>query len=132
MAPENDVLGLRDPFFEQRRRDRALIDIEEGDVVVGDLMKKDDELDEVRVRLLPEGFLAAAEEIVQERGDVVSEGVGVEVIVKRVVAVFGIEADFNVIFGPPVSVEDVFCLPAEVAFTSSISPPIRFSLSPAL
>ncbi len=99
MASENDVFGLRDPVFEERRRDRALVDIEEGDVVVGDLVKKDDELHEIGVRLLPEGLLAAAEKIVQKRGDVVGESVGVEIVVKRVVAVLGIETDFDVIFG---------------------------------
>ena len=116
MASENDLLGLRDPLFEERRRDGALVDIEEGDVVVGDLVKKDDELDEIRVRLLPEGFLAATKQIVQERSDVVREGIGVEVVVKRVVAVLGIEADFDVILGPLVTGEDVFHLAAKVAF----------------
>ena len=66
-------------------------------------MKKDDELDEVGVGLLPEWFLATAEKIVQERGDVVREGVSVQVVVKRVVAVLGIEADFDVILGPLVT-----------------------------
>src|SRR5437879_8523683 len=75
MASENDVLGLRDPFFEERRRDGALVDIEEGDIVVGGLMEEDDELDKVGVRLLPERLLATSEKVVQERGDVVSEGV---------------------------------------------------------
>ena len=94
MVSKNDLLGLRNSFFEERWRDRALVDVEEGDVIVGDLVKKDDEFDEVGVRLLPEWFLATAKEIVQERGDVVREGVGVEIVVKRVVAVLGIEADF--------------------------------------
>src|SRR5258708_1685488 len=97
VVSENDVLGLRDPFFEQRRRDGALVDIEEGYVVVGGLMKKNDEFDEVGVRLLPEGLLSTSEKVVQERGDVVREGVGVEVVVERVVAVLGIETDFDVI-----------------------------------
>ena len=44
--------------------DRAFVDIEQGYVVEGDLVKKDDELDEVRVCLLPEGFLAPPEEVV--------------------------------------------------------------------
>jgi hypothetical protein len=56
VASENDLLGLVDPFFEERRRDSALVDIEEGDVVVGGLMKKDDEFDGaargVRVQLV--------------------------------------------------------------------------------
>jgi RHS repeat-associated protein len=92
---ENDVLGLRDPFFEKRWRDGALVDIEEGYVVVGGLMKKDDEFDEVGVRLLPEGLLSTSEKVVQERGDVVSDGVGVKVIMERVVAVLGIKTDFD-------------------------------------
>jgi hypothetical protein len=58
VASENDVFGLRDPFFQERRRDGALVDMEEGDIVVGSLMKKDDELDEVGVGLLPERLLA--------------------------------------------------------------------------
>ena len=115
MASENDVLGLRDPFFEERRRDGALVDIEEGNVVVGGLMKEDDELDEVGVGLLPEGLLATAEQIVQERGDVVRQGVRFQVIVERVVAVLGIEADFDVILGALVTSEDVFYLSAKVA-----------------
>jgi len=35
VAPENDLLSLRDPFFEEPRRDRALVDIEERYVVIG-------------------------------------------------------------------------------------------------
>src|SRR5258708_26376854 len=116
VVPENDVLGLRDPFLEKRRRDSALVDIEEGYVVVGGLMKKDDEFDEVGVRLLPEGLLSTSEKVVQERGDVVREGVGVEVVVERVVAVLGIETDFDVILGPLVTLKDVFYLAAKIAF----------------
>src|SRR2546425_12801066 len=85
VVSENDVLGLRDPFFEERRRDGALVDIEEGDIVVCGLMKEDDELDEVGVRLLPERLLATSEKVVQERGDVVCQSVRVQVIVERVV-----------------------------------------------
>src|SRR5580692_4764228 len=99
VVTENDILGLRDPFLKQRRRNCALVDVKESDVVVGGLMKKDDELDEIGVRLLPERFLAAAEQVVQERSNVVRQGVSVQVAVKRVVAVLGIEADFDVILG---------------------------------
>src|SRR5258708_15836636 len=116
MEPENDVLGLREAVLEERRRDRALVDIEEGNVVVRGLMKKDDELHEVGVGLLPEGLLATAKEIVEERGNVVRERVGVEIVVKRVVAVLGIETDFDVIVGELVTREDVFYLAAKIAF----------------
>src|SRR5579859_6306868 len=116
VVTENDILGLRDAPLKQRRRDGAVVDIEEGHVVVGGLMKKDDELHEIGVRLLPEWFLAAAKEIVQERSDVVREGVSVQVAVKRVVAVLGIEADFDVILGSTVPGENLFDLAAEVPF----------------
>jgi len=90
VASKNNVFGLIDSLFEERRRDGASIDIKEGHIIVGNLMKKDDEFDEVGVRLLPEWFLATPEEIVQERSDVVCKSVGVEIVVKRVVAIFGI------------------------------------------
>src|SRR5712664_550539 len=94
MASENDLLGFLNTFFEDRRRDGALVDIEERDVVVGDLMKKDDELDEVGVR----------------------KGVSVKVIVERVVAIFGIQTNFDVILGPLVTAKDIFYLAAKVSF----------------
>ena len=62
----DDLFGLLNAFFKQRRRDGAFIDVEERDVIVGDLVKKDDELDEIRVGLLPEGFLTPAEKVVQK------------------------------------------------------------------
>src|ERR1700730_7992808 len=116
MASENDVLSLGDSLFEERRRDRALVDIEERNVIVGGLMKKDDELHKVGVGLLPERLLATAKEIIEERSDVVGERVGVEIVVKRVVAVLGIETDFDVILDAPVTREDVFHLAAKIAF----------------
>src|ERR1700723_3384319 len=116
MAPENDVLGLCNSLFKERRRDRALVDIEERNVVVGGLVKQDDELQEVGVGLLPERLLATAKEIIEKRGDVVGERVGVEIVVKRVVAVLGIETDFDVILDAPVTREDVFHLAAKIAF----------------
>ena len=41
-------------------RNRAFVDIEKSDVVVGDFVQQNDEFDEVGVGLLPEGFLAPA------------------------------------------------------------------------
>ena len=95
-------------------------------------MKKDDELDEVGVGLLPEGLLAPAEKVVQKRGDVVREGVRVQVVVERVVAVLGIETDFDVILGPLVTLRMSFTLRQKSPLTSKINPPMRFSLSAAL
>src|SRR5580704_15654941 len=132
MASEKNLLGFLNALFKKGRRDRALINIEEGHIVVGDLVKKDDEFNEVRVRLLPERFLTATEKIVQKRSDVICKRVRIEIVVKRVVAVVGIETDFDVIVGPAMTGENLIYLLAEVAFHFEVSPPTRFSLSPAL
>src|SRR5208283_5954710 len=75
----------------------AFVDIEQGDVVVGDLVEQDDELYEVGVGLLPEGFFASSKQVVDEGGDAVGERIGVEAVVEGVVVVVGIEADFDVV-----------------------------------
>jgi hypothetical protein len=49
--------------FEDHRGNRALVNIEEGDVVISDLVQKDHEFDEVCVRVPSERFLAPAEEV---------------------------------------------------------------------
>src|SRR5258708_24803044 len=116
VAYEKDLLRFLYALFEKGWRDRALIDIEEGHVVVGDLVKKDDEFNEVRVRLLPERFLTATEKIVQKRSDVIRKRIRIEIIVKRVVAVVGIETDFDVIVGPAMTRQKLIYLLAEVAF----------------
>ena len=110
------VFGFLNPGFEQLGVDRAFVDIEQGHVVIGDLVQLDDELDEVRVGLLPERFLAFAEEIVEQRSDVVCERIGVEVVVQRVVSVLGVQVDLDVVVLASVALEDVFHLVAEVAF----------------
>ena len=66
MASENYLLGFLNPFFKERWGNGTPIDIEERDVVVGNLVKKNDELHEIGVCLLPEGFFAAAEKVVQK------------------------------------------------------------------
>jgi hypothetical protein len=50
------------------------------------LCNRDDEFDEIGVRLLPEGFLAASEEVVQETGNPY-KGIGFQVVVQRIVPV---------------------------------------------
>src|SRR5262249_36522034 len=61
----DDLLGFAKPLCQQRRRDSALINIEKRYIAVGDLVKEDDELDQVCVGLLPERFISAAKQIVQ-------------------------------------------------------------------
>jgi hypothetical protein len=45
MPAHDDLLGLLNSVIKERGGDGALVDIEEGDVVVGDLMKQDDKFD---------------------------------------------------------------------------------------
>ena len=78
-------------------------------------MKEDDELNQVCVRLLSEGFLAPPEQIIQQRSDVVRESVRIEAVVKRVVTVLRIKADFDVVFRPVVPSQNLADLMAEVA-----------------
>src|SRR5262249_49803138 len=96
--------------------DRALVDIEEGYVVESDLVEKDDELDQVCVGLLPEWFFTPAEQIVQKRCNVVGQGIGVEVVMQGVVSVRRIEADFDIVLGPAVSLQYLPDPMAEVSF----------------
>src|SRR5580658_4347668 len=62
---KKQLFCLLDPPLQKLGRNRTLIDIKEGYVVEGDLVEQDDELHEVCVGLLPEGFLAFAEEVIQ-------------------------------------------------------------------
>ena len=96
--------------------DRALVDIEEGYVVEGDLVKEDDELHQICVSLLPERLLPAAKEIIQKRCDVIGQGIGVEVVMQRVVSVRRIEADFDIVLCPAVSLQYLPDPMAEVSF----------------
>ena len=61
--------------------DGAGVNVEQGHVVVEHLMQQDDELHQVGVGLLPEGFLALAEEVIQQGRDAVGQGVGFQVVV---------------------------------------------------
>src|SRR5216684_2408824 len=78
-------------------------------------MQDDDELDEVRVRLLPKGFFALAKQVVQKGCDSVGQGVAFEIVVKRVVSPLGIQADFDVIASAASLQQDIFNLAAKVA-----------------
>ena len=58
--------GIADFPLQHLGTNRTFINIEEGDVVVGNFVKKDDELHEVGIRLLPEGLFAAPKQVVDE------------------------------------------------------------------
>ena len=83
-------------------------------VIERDLVKQDDELHQIRVGLLPKRFLATTEEVIQKRGDVVDQGACIQVALKGVVSILGIEADFDVVLSPAVACEDFLYSVAEV------------------
>jgi hypothetical protein len=56
-------LALGDASREKVWVDGALVDVEERDIAEDGLVQQHDELDDVRVGLLPEGLLAAAKEV---------------------------------------------------------------------
>src|SRR5258708_471233 len=91
-------------------------------------MEKDDEFNEVRVSLLPEGFLAPAEEVVQERRNVVGQRVRVEVIIQGVVAVLGAEADFDIVLSPVMTFQNISYFVAKVSlhFQKQAANPLFF------
>src|SRR5258708_5355856 len=78
-------------------------------------MQDDDELDEVRVSLLPKGFFALAKQVVQKGCDSVGQGVAFEIVVKRIVSPLGIQADFDVVADAASLQQDIFNLAAKVA-----------------
>src|SRR5207249_6284478 len=60
-----EFFSLLDLGLQQVPVDGALVDVEQGDVVVKDLVEQNDELHQVGVGLLPEGLLPPAEEVGQ-------------------------------------------------------------------
>ena len=108
-------LPHREPLGDAVRVDGGLVDVEQGHVVVDDLVQQDDELDQVGIGLLPERFLAATEQVVEQRGDAIGQRVGLEVVVERVVAVRGVEADLEVVVAAPVQRHQLAQFVAEVA-----------------
>src|SRR6266446_343345 len=65
MFVKKKLFCLLDSLLQEPWGNRTVINIEEGHVVEGHLVEQDDELHEVGVGLLPEGFLAFAEEVIQ-------------------------------------------------------------------
>src|ERR1700688_4680890 len=63
---------------------------------------------------------------------VICQGICIEVVVKRVIAIFRIEADFDIVFPPPVTLKDFSNPVAEVAlyFENEASDPLIFISCP--
>src|SRR5713101_2787672 len=60
------TVGFLDSAFQEPRVDRAFVDFKKRHVAVKDLVQQDDELDEVRIGLLPKRLFAAAKEVVEQ------------------------------------------------------------------
>ena len=67
--------------------DGRLVNVEQRHIAVQYLVQQDDELDQVGVGLLPEGFFATPKEIVQQRSDPVGQRISVQIVVQRIVPV---------------------------------------------
>ena len=79
-------------------------------------MQQDDVLKHIRVSLLPEWLLAAPKQVIQQAGDAIRQGVGFQVVVKRVVPELRVERDFNIVAFAAMAGEGVSHLMTEVAF----------------
>ena len=91
------ALSAADVLVDQLVVDDVAVHLGERRVPVGDPAQRDDELQQIRVRLLPERFLRLAEQVVQQPADRVGDGVRVEIVVQRVVADAGVEPDFEIV-----------------------------------
>ena len=66
MPVEKHLFRLLDSLLRSPGEMACSIDIEQGHIIEGHLVKEDDEFHKVRVGLLPEGFFPFAEQVVQE------------------------------------------------------------------
>ena len=94
--------GLIDFFLEQVGVDRAVVDIPEGHPAVGkDPVELDNPLHQIRVGLLPERIFPLPEQLIQERGNGIGQGVGIEPVRGQGVPLpFPVHAQFHVIVFP--------------------------------
>ena len=108
-------LERADVLVDQAVVDDVSIHLGQRRVSVADPAQRDHELQEICVGLLPERFLRASEEVVQQRSDGVRHGVRIEVVVQRVVAEAGVEPDLEVVVCAACVRQDAAHLLAEVA-----------------
>ena len=96
--------------------DGAVVEVAEGHPLVGErAVEFDQPADEVGVRLLPEGLLALAEELVEQRRDGVGERVAVQGGGKGVPLPAAAEGEFGVVVAPAGVFEHGADVVAEVA-----------------
>ena len=94
-------VGLFDLLADAFGVDGAVVEVAEGHPLVGErTVEFDEPADEVGVRLLPEGFLALAEELVEEGGDGVGKRVAVHGGRQGVPLPAAAEGEFGVVVLP--------------------------------
>ena len=124
-------LGLLDPGGEQVAGDGAAVDILEGNDILArpDAVEFDQPLQEVRVGHLPERVFAFSEKLIQQAGDRVGEGVGIQPMGREGIPLpFSVQAQLDVVLFPAGRGQDLADLMAEVTLHFEHEPgrpPIR-------
>ena len=128
--------GLIDLFLEQFRVDRAQVDILQGHPTVGkDPVQLDNPLHQIRVGLLPERIFPLPEQLIQERGNGIGQGVGIEPVRGQGVPLpVSVHAQLHVIVFPAGLFENLPDVVAEIPLDledQGGGPPLRIPRLPA-
>src|SRR4029453_11239361 len=107
-------LESADVLVDQAVLDDVSIHLRQRRVAFSDSAQGNHELQEVGICLLPERFLRASEQIVEQTSDGVGYCVRVEVIVEGVVADACVQTDFDVVVTTMYGAQHAAQLPAEV------------------
>ena len=111
------VARFGDEVAEQFGIDCAVVNVFESDPALVDPEQLDDVADQIGGSLLPEGFLAAAEELIHQRSDGVRQRVRVHPVrIEGVPLPVAIEAKLDVVVASAVFLQHVMDGVAEVAF----------------
>src|SRR5215472_11110923 len=86
-----EMLGFGNLGLDFVRIYGRLVNVEQGYIAIQHLVQQDDELDQIGVGLLPEGFFATPKEIVEQRSDPVSQRISLQFVVQGVVSVGRVE-----------------------------------------
>src|SRR6266851_5388058 len=110
---DGDVAGLADPatcfsqqLFQAPGGDHGAKNVHQRDVSGLNAVKHDDVAHEVGVGLLPERFFPFAPDGGDDRSNIESLGIGIEVVVQRVIANVRIQTDVDVVPFTAASLQD--------------------------
>src|SRR6267142_7046322 len=74
-----------------------LVNVEQGYIAIEHLVQQDDELHQIGVGLLPEGFLATPKQIVEKRSDTIRQRISLQFVVQGVISVGRVYCEFNIV-----------------------------------